>query len=78
MGNKDYTQQKEITELPLLHMELDESHTKFNLKLKGDPVIVCGMIANAMDEKQDIAGVMLWCNRNNINPDELKNMVKFH
>lgn len=65
-----------------LHIELIKED-QMNIKLQGDPVIVAKMIATAMDSRQDIAaamiaGVMAWCKGNNINPDNLKNMVKFH
>jgi len=80
---KHYHQADSINELPLLHMELDATHTQFNLKLKGDPVIVSKMIMKGMETKQDIcaafiAAVVFWCKENNIDPGELKNMVKFH
>lgn len=83
MSHYKHYLQGEITEPPLLHLELDESHNQFNLILKGDPVIVTKMILQGMDAKQDIcaafiAAVVHWCQDNNVDPGELKNMVKFH
>lgn len=66
----------------LLHVELLPNE-EMNLKLIGDPVIVCKMIANAMDARQEIAAamiaaVMFYADNNEIPRNELGNMVKFH
>lgn len=73
----------------VLHLELKEGIAlgghpdSMRAILKGNPVMVAKMIAHAMDGKQEIAaaviaGVLSWCQENGINPDNLKNMVKFH
>lgn len=73
----------------ILHVEFLEGKAvgghadSMNIKMVGDPVLLSKMIATAMDSRQDIcaamiAGVLSWCKENNINPDDLKKMVKFH
>ncbi|MEO5681440.1 MAG: hypothetical protein ABIQ88_02300 [Chitinophagaceae bacterium] len=66
----------------LLHIELLPDNS-MNFKIKGNPVTVCNMIANAMDTDQEIAaamiaGVMAWADKNHIPRDQLGTMVKFH
>lgn len=76
-------------EQSLLHIEFlpgqkkDGHDDSMNIKMSGDPVLLSKMIATAMDARQDIcaamiAGVLSWCKENNINPDTLKDIVKFH
>ena len=67
---------------PLLHVEMLPGE-QMNFKIKGDPVIVCSMIATAMDARQDIAATMIaavmdWADRHNIPRDQLGTMIKFH
>lgn len=42
----------------LLHIELLENE-QMNFKMKGDPVMICKMVANVMKSRQDIAAVFL-------------------
>lgn len=56
---------------------------KMRLQISGSPVLLAKGIKEAMNIKQDIcalmiAGVVSWCQENEMNCGELENMVKFH
>jgi len=66
----------------LLHVEMT-SPKEMNIKLQGDPVIVCKMICNAMNTKPDIAAAMIaaviqYADQNGIPREAIGNMVVFH
>lgn len=76
-------------ETALLHIEILPEllpvtlAQKVNIKLEESPVLICQGISVAMQAQQDIcatiiAGVVHWCLHNNVDPGDLKDMVKFH
>lgn len=67
---------------PLLHIE-EKPGKIMHFQLKGNPVILCKLIAQAMEQNQEIAAamiaaVMAWADKNDIPRDQLGSMVIFH
>lgn len=83
--SKDHYQHyyQESADSAYLLIDLPTGKKEMHLKTEGNPVVLAKMIAKAMDAKQEIcaafiAGIVFWCNENNVDLKDLKAMVKFH